>query len=53
MSKKIVLVPQKFLETTKKDKIINNVFISGIPNNMEFDDRCTGDNGEILRYILA
>ena len=30
--KKIISEQQKFLETVRRDKIKNNIFISGIPN---------------------
>ena len=36
--KKVINEQQKFMESSKRDLIKNNVFISGIPNHLEKDD---------------
>ncbi len=45
-------VKQKYLENVRRDKNKNNVFISGIPINMEINEKRTDEIDEIILYIL-
>ena len=50
--KKVLLEQQKALESLKREKIRNNVFISGIPNAVTIADNATVDNKSIVDHIL-
>ena len=50
--KKIISEQQKFLETVRRDKIKNNIFISGIPNRVNIGGVQTEDNETIISHIL-
>ena len=51
--KKVISDQQRFLETVKKDKVKDNIFISGIPNAMDIGGTETNDNDEIVLDILC
>ena len=51
--KKVVSEQQKFLETLKRDKVKDNIFISGIPNTLNIDGDNTDDNDKIVHHILS
>ena len=55
--KKIILEQQKFLEAVKREKIRNNVFITGIPNEVNLNDEdtanMTSDNNRIINNIVS
>ena len=50
--KKVLLEQQKALESLKREKNRNNVFISGIPNAVMIADNETVDNKTIVDHIL-
>ena len=56
MLKKVSLEQQKQLEFLKREKIRNNVFISGLPNTVKIGNNDTVDNktivGHVLKFVL-
>ena len=51
--KKVISEQQKFLETVRRDRSKNNLFMSGIPNSFEIDGVETTDNDKIVKHILS
>ena len=51
--KKVISDQQKFLETVKKEKVRDNVFISGIPNSMNIGGTNSDDNEAIVLEVLS
>ena len=51
--KKVVSEQQKFLEWLKRDKVKDNIFISGIPNTLDIGGDNTEDNDKIVHHILT
>ena len=51
--KKVISEQQRFLETVKRDKVKDNIFISGIPNSMDIGGTNTVKNDEIVLHILS
>ena len=50
--KSAICEQQKFLERLSNEKNMDNIFISGIPNEMDMDGEQTNDNKVILNHIL-
>jgi hypothetical protein len=51
--KKVISEQQKFLETLKRDKVKDNIFIAGIPNSLNISGADTSDNAKIVHHILS
>ena len=51
--KKVVSEQQKFLESVRRDKVKDNIFMSGIPNSMNIEGANTEDNTKIVQHILS
>ena len=51
--KKVISDQQRFLETVKKDKVKDNIFISGVPNSMDIGGTNVDDNDEIILEVLS
>lgn len=51
--KNVVYEQQKYLESLKREKLRNNVFISGIPNSVTINDVVTDENNVIINHILT
>ena len=43
---------QKFLERIRSEKTATNIFISGIPNELEIDEENTSDPSKIVSHVL-
>ena len=50
--KNILLEQQKSLESLKREKIRNNIFLSGIPNKVTINDNETTDSDTIVNHVL-
>ena len=51
--KKVIFEQQKCLESLKREKIRNNVFISGIPNSTTINGVVTTDDSVIVKHVLS
>ena len=51
--KKVISEQQKYLETIRRDRTKDNVFISGIPNSLDIDGVNTTENDKIVSHILS
>ena len=50
--KMTILEQQKFLEFIGKDRTKNNIFISGVPNEMTTEGDVENNDGNILQSVL-
>ena len=52
-TKKVISEQQRFLETVRRDRVKDNIFISGIPNSLDIEGTNTDSNDEIVLHILS
>ena len=53
MLKKTILEQQKFLEGLRRDKLKDNIFMTGIPESYTINENVTNDKNKIIEEIIS